>query len=166
MVMATESDKLRPKFAKGEFTGWSILSDRYDVRSTTDKFNCFVDAISQAIEIVRKEGDNSRILLELLFQLEDKRNETNSSPPDFLAGKSQKGGRPAEFSSNLKKVNAAASIDAFMALGLTAKDAAEYAGKNCWSHQTLFCVGVNVTGLKMSIFGRRSITAKFQRCVC
>ena len=67
--MATESDKLSPKSAKGEFTSWSTLSERYDVGSTTDKFNCFVDAISQAIEMVRVEGNDPRVLLELLLQL-------------------------------------------------------------------------------------------------
>ena len=127
--MATESDKLSPKSAKGEFTGWSTLSERYDVGSTTDKFNCFVDAVSQAIEMVRVEGNDPRVLLELLLQLEDKRNGTNSSLLDFSAGKDQKEGRPAEFSSNLKKVNAAAAIDAFMALGFTPKEAAERAGQ-------------------------------------
>lgn len=126
--MTANGHKKKSLSSDGKFVGWDELAKSYDAGSTEDKFNCFILAISQAIEMLRQEGENSRVLKELLLQLIDKRDGFNSTLLDFIADGGAKAGKPVEFSENLKKSNAAAAVDAQMALGMSRQESGELVG--------------------------------------
>ena len=126
--MTADGHKKKSLSSDGKFFGWDELAKSYDAGSTEDKFNCFILAISQAIEMLRQEGKNPRVPKELLLQLMDKRDGFNTTLLDFTADGGANAGKPVKFSTNLKKANASAAVDAYMAIGMRKEEAGELIG--------------------------------------
>ena len=101
---------------------WEELAKKYNSSNSTEKFNCFEEALLEAIGLIREQGQNPKVLFELFLQLQDKKDGRKATLLDFTAASNNP---PVRFSENLKKVNATAAIDALMKLGSKLDEAAE-----------------------------------------
>jgi len=102
---------------------WEALWSRWQKANSSEKADLLADAVLIAANQVNRRGHNSKPLMALYVQLQDKKYGSKSTLLDIPT--EQPANRPAKISLMIKQANAAAAVDAYMKIGLKEYEAAE-----------------------------------------